>query len=191
MSSSRIRYTVEELSAIVGMSARTIRAHQTRGLLPPPVRDGRTAYYGSDHRRRLERIIELQNLGFNLVSIAAMLGRTGSGRHHDGTGVTMDDLARDHPAVHCSLDRHGLLGGDESGMVTIAHPELSRVADDLAKAGIPPITILRFLAQLMDRLVPIAGGLLGMISGQLGAAGHCHADLLVSAFRVAVENARN
>ena len=30
------RLTIDELAARVGMTARNIRAHQSRGLLPPP-----------------------------------------------------------------------------------------------------------------------------------------------------------
>lgn len=67
-------YTIEELSAAIGMSVRNIRAHQTRGLLPAPAKSGRFALYGPVHMRRLEQIASLQKQGFNLVSIAAMLG---------------------------------------------------------------------------------------------------------------------
>lgn len=56
------------------MSARNIRAYHARQLLPPPVRRGRTAYYHEGHIRRLEAIRELQRRGYNLVSIAAILG---------------------------------------------------------------------------------------------------------------------
>src|SRR5690242_16776946 len=63
------RYTVEELAAKVGMSPRNIRAHQTRSLLGPPVRRGRTAYYDDSHVRRLEAIKSLQRQGYNLVAI--------------------------------------------------------------------------------------------------------------------------
>ncbi len=37
--------TIRELAERTGMTVRNIRAHQTRGLLPPPVVRGRTGYY--------------------------------------------------------------------------------------------------------------------------------------------------
>jgi DNA-binding transcriptional MerR regulator len=58
--------TIDELARRIGMTVRNIRAHQSRGLLPPPEVRGRTGYYGADHVARLELIQELQAEGFNL-----------------------------------------------------------------------------------------------------------------------------
>ena len=66
-------WTIDELSARVGMSVRNIRAHQSRGLVPPPQRRGRVAYYGPRHQGALERILELQRKGYNLTAVAEML----------------------------------------------------------------------------------------------------------------------
>ncbi|WP_410661651.1 MerR family transcriptional regulator [Amycolatopsis sp. lyj-112] len=186
-------YTIEELSAVVGMSARNIRAHQTRGLVPPPVRHGRSAYYGSAHLRRLERITTLQKQGFNLVSIAAMLGTTTSDSGGDRLGAALADIAREHPMLFHSLERHGLLGRDEAGRPAIARPSVSRAVADLAVAGIPPAEALRFLGQFMDRCAPVAGEQMAALKARTGgpspAPRSCLAELLVSAFRTAVENA--
>jgi DNA-binding transcriptional MerR regulator len=65
--------TIEELSARVGMSARNIRAHRSRGLLPPPVMRGRVGLYSGVHIARLQLIKTLQEFGFNLTAIAAVL----------------------------------------------------------------------------------------------------------------------
>ena len=58
------------------MTARNIRAHQSRGLLPPPEVRGRVGYYGPDHVARLELIKEMQADGFNLEAIAKLLERS-------------------------------------------------------------------------------------------------------------------
>ena len=42
------------------MTVRNIRAHQTRGLLPPPVVRGRTGYYNEEHVARIELTREMQ-----------------------------------------------------------------------------------------------------------------------------------
>ena len=52
--------TIDELARRTGMTVRNIRAHQSRGLLPPPEVRGRTGYYGSEHLARIELIRELQ-----------------------------------------------------------------------------------------------------------------------------------
>lgn len=65
--------TIHELAERTGMTVRNIRAHQTRGLLPPPVVRGRTGYYDEDHVARIELTRELQEEGLNLEAIRRML----------------------------------------------------------------------------------------------------------------------
>ena len=75
MSPSSVEWpiTIAELAERVGMTPRNIRAHQSRGLLPPPVRKGRVACYGEEHEAVLLRIKELQARGYNLVAIEEQL----------------------------------------------------------------------------------------------------------------------
>lgn len=61
--------TLEELTARVGMSVRNIRFYTTKGLVPPPIRRGRSGYYTDSHVARLELVRELQNHGFTLTAI--------------------------------------------------------------------------------------------------------------------------
>lgn len=71
--------TIEQLAAESGMSVRNIRAHQARGLLPPPEVRHRVGYYGPEHVARLRLITELQADGFNLKGIERLLeGESGS-----------------------------------------------------------------------------------------------------------------
>src|SRR3954470_23962101 len=71
--------TIDELARQTGMTVRNLRAHQSRGLLPPPDVRGRTGYYGPDHVTRVELIKELQTEGFNLEAIRKLLeGTNGS-----------------------------------------------------------------------------------------------------------------
>jgi DNA-binding transcriptional MerR regulator len=65
--------TVEELAAATGMTVRNLREHQTRGLLPPPVLEGRKGYYDERHLARVRLIRQLQAEGLNLQSIAWLL----------------------------------------------------------------------------------------------------------------------
>jgi DNA-binding transcriptional MerR regulator len=60
------------------MTVRNVRAHQSRGLLPPPEVRGRTGYYGREHVARLDLIRELQADGLNLELIRRLLESTGS-----------------------------------------------------------------------------------------------------------------
>ena len=65
--------TIDELAQRTGMTVRNIRAHQSRGLLPPPDVRGRTGYYGPSHLARIELIREMQGQGFNLQAIRRLV----------------------------------------------------------------------------------------------------------------------
>jgi DNA-binding transcriptional MerR regulator len=61
--------TLDELTNRVGMSVRNVRFYTTKGLVPPPLRRGRSGYYTPDHVARLELVQELQSHGFTLSAI--------------------------------------------------------------------------------------------------------------------------
>jgi DNA-binding transcriptional MerR regulator len=64
-----VELRVEQLSAQAGVSVDTIRYYQTKGLVDPPRREGRVAWYGPDHLARIARIRSLQDRGFTLATI--------------------------------------------------------------------------------------------------------------------------
>jgi DNA-binding transcriptional MerR regulator len=65
--------TIVQLADQVGMTARNIRAYQSRGLVHSPRIEGRLARYGGDHVARLELIASLQREGFTLAAIKRLL----------------------------------------------------------------------------------------------------------------------
>jgi len=67
--------TIDELAFRTGTTVRNIRFYATEGLLPPPVRSGRMAYYSAAHRLRLEFISQLQEHGYTLAGIERVLAR--------------------------------------------------------------------------------------------------------------------
>ncbi|NYG59640.1 DNA-binding transcriptional MerR regulator [Nocardioides daedukensis] len=67
--------TLDELCKRLGMSVRNVRFYTTRGLVPPPIRRGRSGYYTADHVARLELVLELQAHGFTLAAIEKYVGR--------------------------------------------------------------------------------------------------------------------
>lgn len=97
--------TVEQLAAEAGLPTSTIRMYQTRGLLHPPRREGRTARYDSSHVERLGLVNRLQQRGFSLPAIAELiaardlgarvgdvLGLTGQGGPDDWVPVGVREL---------------------------------------------------------------------------------------------------
>jgi DNA-binding transcriptional MerR regulator len=67
--------TLDELTKRVGMSVRNVRFYTTRGLVPPPIRRGRSGYYSAEHIVRLELVRELQAHGFTLSAIEGYMAR--------------------------------------------------------------------------------------------------------------------
>ncbi|GER85705.1 hypothetical protein KTAU_43390 [Thermogemmatispora aurantia] len=62
--------SIDELSQVTGIPSRTIRFYNTQGLLPPPQKRGRVAYYSGEHVRVLTLIKELKekhNLPLDLI----------------------------------------------------------------------------------------------------------------------------
>jgi DNA-binding transcriptional MerR regulator len=76
MAHAAAELTIDELARETGMTVRNIRAHQSRGLLPPPEVRARTGYYGPDHVARLRLIQELQGNGYNLAAIKDLVNRS-------------------------------------------------------------------------------------------------------------------
>jgi DNA-binding transcriptional MerR regulator len=64
---------VEQLSVRSELSVDTIRYYQSKGLLDPPRREGRVAWYHDGHLQRLERIRALQLKGFTLSTIVRLV----------------------------------------------------------------------------------------------------------------------
>jgi DNA-binding transcriptional MerR regulator len=63
-------YRLDDLARASGVSARNIRAYRERGLLDPPRRVGRSAYYDDYHLSQLKTINQLLRKGFNSAHIA-------------------------------------------------------------------------------------------------------------------------
>ncbi|HEX7522031.1 MAG TPA: MerR family transcriptional regulator [Acidimicrobiia bacterium] len=103
------RWRVEELARREGVSVDTIRFYQKRRLVPPPDREGRIGWYGTEHVERLARIRELQQQGFSLAMIrrvfageldptdvplaAAVVDARGNGNAGEEEFLSLDELA--------------------------------------------------------------------------------------------------
>lgn len=83
--------TLDELTERVEMSVRNVRFYTSKGLVPPPLRQGRSGYYTDHHVARLELVRALQDHGFTLSAIKGYLDRIPS----DATPADM--------ALHLSL----------------------------------------------------------------------------------------
>lgn len=100
--------TVDELAARTGLTVRTVRFYVSEGLLPPPVRRGRVAFYDSRHRMRVDLIRSLQEHGYTLAAIQRALERIPPDAPPATYGVQAAVLAPWLPEHTEELDRAGL-----------------------------------------------------------------------------------
>ncbi|MFD7782143.1 MerR family transcriptional regulator [Streptomyces nojiriensis] len=67
------RYRREDVARAAGVKVRNLRYYQERGLLPPPRREGRIAWYSDDHLTRLRLISDLLGRGYTVNGIGELL----------------------------------------------------------------------------------------------------------------------
>ncbi len=66
------KYTISELAAEFGVTARTLRFYEDKGLLQP-MRSGQTRVYSATDRARLRLILRGKRVGFTLEEIREMM----------------------------------------------------------------------------------------------------------------------
>ncbi|HST37877.1 MAG TPA: MerR family transcriptional regulator [Conexibacter sp.] len=148
--------TIDELARETGMTVRNIRAHQSRGLLPPPQVRARTGYYGPEHIARLRLIQEMQAEGFNLKAIERLVSAT------DGAGQQVLDFGRaalsafseEEPELITREELQERIGGEDrkalkkaerlgvirtlgDGTYEVPSPTLLRAGAELIAMGVP------------------------------------------------------
>src|SRR3954471_5310707 len=165
------KMTIDALAQRTGMTVRNIRAHQSRGLLPPPEIEGRTGFYGPDHAARIELISEMQAGGLNLASIKRLLQDT-PGSDSEMLGfkralmapwedeehefITNEDLiARlkldpqaPNPRLLARAVELGFLIDHGEGRFEVPSPTLFRAAEELRSLGIATETALDVLEEI-------------------------------------------
>ena len=100
--------SLEELTARIDLPVRTIRFYTSRGLLPAPLKRGRSAYYTAAHVSRLELVRELQNHGFTLAAIEGYLARIPADATPETIALHRTLLAPWMPDLHEDLTRKEL-----------------------------------------------------------------------------------
>jgi DNA-binding transcriptional MerR regulator len=148
--------TIDELARRTGMTVRNIRAHQSRGLLPPPTVRGRTGYYGPAHLARIELIQEMQGQGFNLEAIRRLVDAAPTSSeeplrflravaepytNEEPEIVTGEELASrwgtQDPALLERAIKLGLLRPLGNGSYEEIAPRLTRAGKELEALGVP------------------------------------------------------
>jgi DNA-binding transcriptional MerR regulator len=69
--------TISQMSRVFGVSLRTLRFYEDRGLIKPR-REGNARYYRPADRVRMEMILKGKKLGFTLTEIQDLIGGKGA-----------------------------------------------------------------------------------------------------------------
>ncbi len=172
-----MRYRVEQLAAACDVSVDTVRYYQTRGLVPPPAREGRVAWYDDRHAERIREVRELRRRGLTLAAIERVLGdgldpadadlavaiAAARGEARQDELLTLDGFAS-RSGVPASLiqavEREGIeLGRTVDGEVryTAADIDMVRGALRLLEYGLPLGELLSLARDTNDAMVALAG----------------------------------
>jgi DNA-binding transcriptional MerR regulator len=171
-----VRYRVEQLAAACDVSVDTVRYYQSRGLLQPPQREGRVAWYGPEHIVRIREVRSLQRKGLTLAAIkrvvegklgradadlaAAVAAARGDGAEQEL--LTLEQFAH-RSGVPASLiqavEREGIRLGhldDGEERYTAADIEMVRAALRLLEFGLPLGELLSLARDTHDSMVGLA-----------------------------------
>jgi len=74
--------TISQMSRLYGVSLRTLRFYEDRGLIKPR-RDGNARFYRPADRVRMEMILRGKQLGFTLTEIQELIGGKGAAETPD------------------------------------------------------------------------------------------------------------
>jgi DNA-binding transcriptional MerR regulator len=141
------RFSLADLARAAGMTTRNVRAYQTRGLIPPPLRVGRRSEYTTEHLERLRVIHRARAQGATLTLIADYLARTdtidltrlpvSSHEWLPGPRVSVDLREGSADGLTVTPDRRS---ADLSPVLERAHvaddPSVLAIVDELETAGV-------------------------------------------------------
>jgi DNA-binding transcriptional MerR regulator len=160
------------------MTVRNVRAYQERGLLPGPLRRGRTSWYDDTHLARLRLIGRLLDRGYTSAHIAAFIADWESGHDIGSTlgleaallaphsaelaeEVSYDDLVATmgglaEPGVLDRAIELGLLSRLADDEFRIHRPRLLRAGAELVAIGMSVHQALELAAALRERVQAVS-----------------------------------
>ncbi len=192
-----MRLRIDDLARESGVTSRNIRAFQAKGLLQPPELAGRTGWYGAEHLQRLEMIEDLQQRGFSLAAVGAVveaIQRGGDltslvGLHNlltapwtdelEPVRISANELFSRFPEVQTNLElvQQALDVGvivavpatTSGGEVSfdVPSPVILEVGEILTGAGVPLGGVLDLVKRLRTDVGDIADAFVGLVADEL------------------------
>ncbi|MFI7356268.1 MerR family transcriptional regulator [Streptomyces avidinii] len=154
------RYRREDVARAAGVKVRNLRYYQERGLLPPPRREGRIAWYSDDHLTRLRLISDLLGRGYTVNGIAELLHAW-----EEGGGLSQllgleremtRDWVQEEPVTLSRGELRELFGPTATAADTRRAAELGYVTIDGDLVTYPNRRLLEATLTLVRQGVPLA-----------------------------------
>ncbi len=159
-SGSGARYRREDVARAAGVKVRNLRYYQERGLLPPPRREGRIAWYSDDHLTRLRLINDLLGRGYTVNGIGELLQAW-----EEGGGLSQllgleremtRDWVQDEPVTLTRSELRELFGPTATAADTRRAAELGYVTVEGDLVTYPSRRLLEATLALVRQGVPLA-----------------------------------
>ncbi|MFF9318463.1 MerR family transcriptional regulator [Streptomyces sp. NPDC014735] len=176
---------MEELAKEAGIPVRTVRFYRERGLISPPRREGRIAWYDDHHLARLRTIAGLLERGHTLTGIADLARTFESGRdvaevlglgeptEETPVRMTPEQLA-DHfegettPENLATALELGYLATDGDEIVHISR-RLLEASAELVREGVPLATVLAAGRRVREHVDALADLFVNVLEARTGA----------------------
>ncbi|MET0135472.1 MAG: MerR family transcriptional regulator [Kibdelosporangium sp.] len=177
-------YRIDDLARVSGTTVRNIRVYQDRGLLPAPIRRGRTAIYTDAHLSRLRLVTNMLGRGYAFAQIGEMLAAWESGRSladvlglEEALGtpwssevpesISVLELRRMFgnqltPANTRKALDFGLLQRQGAGFV-VPSPRLLAAGYELVQLGLPVSEVIELAGVLQREVDHVASMLVGLV----------------------------
>ncbi|MEU3403634.1 MerR family transcriptional regulator [Streptomyces sp. NPDC006670] len=155
----RRRWRREEVARAAGVKVRNLRYYQERGLLPPPRREGRIAWYSDDHLTRLRLISDLLGRGYTVNGIGELLDAW-----EQGGGISQllgleremtRDWVSEEPVTMSRAELRELFGPGATAAHTRRAAELGYVRVDGDRVTYPSRRLLEATVALVRQGMPL------------------------------------
>jgi DNA-binding transcriptional MerR regulator len=176
--------TIDEFAAEIGMTTRTVRSYQARGLLPAPNRLGRSPMYDGFHLTRMRTVLRLQHRGLPLEAIRALLAPDLVLRQFLPTSDVLVCALRHNPELLRSAIDCGVLTQLPDGSLELRN---ARAVLAASRTGAPIGHTVSVLVEAVSALRPHAESALAEVQRSAPSVPPENlAELVVEAFRLAI-----
>ena len=150
---------MEQLAAACGVSVDTVRYYQSLGLLPPPEREGRVAWYGPPHAERIRDVRALQKKGLTLAAVKRVVqGELGRADTDLAAAVAAERGAADTEEL-LTLEEFANRSGVPASLIQAVEREgvpFGRRVDGEERYTAGDIEIVRVALRLLEFGLPLA-----------------------------------